>query len=132
MSLPQPSSRPRLEELEESARRILVALGEDPHREGLQATPRRVARSLLEMTDGYGVDIHVLARGALYAHEGHEPVTIRDIPFYSLCEHHLLPMFGRCHIGYVHLDELELYPVFGEGVLERVPARTVWTSEPEA
>ncbi len=73
MSLPRPSGRPRLEELEESARR----------------------------TDGYGTDIHVLARGALYAHEGTDPVTIRDIPFYSLCEHHLLPMFGRCHIGYV-------------------------------
>jgi len=101
MSLPQPSRRPRLDELEESARRILVALGEDPDREGLQATPRRVARSLMDLTDGYGVDIHVLARGALYAHEGDEPVTIRDIPFYSLCEHHLLPMFGRCHIGYV-------------------------------
>jgi len=101
MSLPRPSGRPRLEELEESARRILVALGEDPDREGLEATPRRVARSLLDLTDGYGTDINVLARGALYAHEGTEPVTMRDIPFYSLCEHHLLPMFGRCHIGYV-------------------------------
>ena len=101
MSLPRPSDRPRLEELEESARRILLALGEDPDREGLEATPRRVARSLLDLTDGYGTDIHVLARGALYAHEGTDPVTIRDIPFYSLCEHHLLPMFGRCHIGYV-------------------------------
>jgi len=101
MSLPQPSGRPRLEELEESARRILVALGEDPDREGLEATPRRVARSLLDLTDGYGADINVLARGALYAVEGNDPVTVRDIPFYSLCEHHLLPMFGRCHIGYV-------------------------------
>jgi len=101
MSLPQPSGRPRLEELEESARRILVALGEDPDREGLEATPRRVARSLLDLTDGYGADINVLARGALYAVEGNDPVTVRDIPFYSLCEHHLLPMFGRCHIAYV-------------------------------
>ena len=101
MSLPQPSGRPRLEDLEESARRILVALGEDPDREGLEATPRRVARSLLDLTDGYGADINVLARGALYAVEGNDPVTVRDIPFYSLCEHHLLPMFGRCHIGYV-------------------------------
>jgi GTP cyclohydrolase I len=101
MSLPQPSRRPRLQELEDAARQILVALGEDPEREGLEATPRRVARSLLDLTDGYGVDIEALARGALYAHEGDDPVTIRDIPFYSLCEHHLLPMFGRCHIGYV-------------------------------
>ena len=101
MSLPQPSGRPRLEDLEESARRILVALGEDPDREGLEATPRRVARSLLDLTDGYGADINVLARGALYAVEGNDPVTVRNIPFYSLCEHHLLPMFGRCHIAYV-------------------------------
>jgi len=67
----------------------------------LESTPRRVARTLLDLTDGYGTDINVLARGVLYAHEGTEPVTMRDIPFYSLCEHHLLPMFGRCHIGYV-------------------------------
>lgn len=99
MSLPQP--RHRIEELEEAARRILLALGEDPDREGLEATPRRVARSLLDLTDGYGTDIKALVRGALYEHAGDEPVTIRDIPFYSLCEHHLLPMFGRCHVSYV-------------------------------
>ena len=101
MSLPQPSSRPRIAELEEAARRILLALGEDPDREGLEATPRRVARSLLDMTDGYGADLKALVRGALYAHAGDDPVAVRDIPFYSLCEHHLLPMFGRCHIGYL-------------------------------
>ena len=99
MSLPQP--RHRIEELEEAARRILLALGEDPDREGLEATPRRVARSLLDLTDGYGTDVKVLVRGALYEHAGDEPVTIRDIPFYSLCEHHLLPMFGRCHVSYL-------------------------------
>ena len=101
MSLPQPSARSRFEELEESARRILNALGEDPEREGLEATPRRVARALMDLTDGYETDIQALVRGALYAHQGDDPVTVRDIPFYSLCEHHMLPMFGRCHIGYV-------------------------------
>lgn len=101
MSLPQPSSGSRFEELEESARRILLALGEDPDREGLEATPRRVARALMDLTDGYETDVQALVRGALYALEGDDPVTVRDIPFYSLCEHHLLPMFGRCHIGYV-------------------------------
>jgi len=101
MSIPQRSSHHRLEELEEAARRILLALGEDADREGLEATPRRVARSLLDLTDGYGADVKALVRGALYEHAGDEPVTIRDIPFYSLCEHHLLPMFGRCHVSYL-------------------------------
>jgi GTP cyclohydrolase IA len=101
VSLPQPSGELRVEALEESARQILLALGEDPDREGLAATPRRVARALLDLTDGYDTDIRSLVRGALYEHKGTEAVTVRDIPFYSLCEHHLLPMFGRCHIGYV-------------------------------
>jgi GTP cyclohydrolase IA len=101
VSLPQPSGELRVEALEESARQILLALGEDLDREGLAATPRRVARALLDLTDGYDTDIRSVVRGALYEHQGTEAVTVRDIPFYSLCEHHLLPMFGRCHIGYV-------------------------------
>lgn len=101
MSLPQRSDRPRIDELEAAARRILLAIGEDPEREGLEETPRRVARSLLDLTDGYDVDVYALALGALYPHQGDEPVVVRDIPFYSLCEHHLLPFFGTCHIGYV-------------------------------
>lgn len=101
MSLPEPSGRPRFEELEKLARAMLMALGEDPDREGLAATPRRVARAWMDLTDGYGADVHALTRGALYEHEGNDPVTVRDIPYYSICEHHMLPMFGRCHIGYV-------------------------------
>jgi GTP cyclohydrolase IA len=101
VSLPQPAGELRVEALEESARQILLALGEDPDREGLAATPRRVARALLDLTDGYDTDLRSVVRGALYEHQGTEAVTVRDIPFYSLCEHHLLPMFGRCHIGYV-------------------------------
>lgn len=101
MSLPQPSRRPSHEELEELARGILIALGEDPDRDGLEATPRRVARAWMDLTDGYDIDAAAIARGALYEHAGNDPVAVRDIPFYSLCEHHLLPMFGRCHIGYL-------------------------------
>lgn len=101
MSLPEPAPKPSFKELEELSRKMLLALGEDPQREGLEGTPRRVARALLDLTEGYDTDIQALVRGALYAHEGEDPVTVRDIPFYSLCEHHLLPMFGRCHIGYV-------------------------------
>lgn len=101
MSLPEPAPKPSFKELEELSRKMLLALGEDPMRAGLEGTPRRVARALLDLTEGYDTDIQALVRGALYAHEGEDPVTVRDIPFYSLCEHHLLPMFGRCHIGYV-------------------------------
>ena len=101
MSLPQPSDRPRIDELEEAARRILLALGEDLDREGLRETPRRIAKSLLDLTSGSDVDVYGLALGALYPHEGDEPVVVRDIAFYSLCEHHLLPFFGTCHIGYL-------------------------------
>lgn len=91
----------RLDDLGEAATRLLTALGEDTAREGLADTPRRIAESLAYLTDGYGVDPRSVVRGALYAHAGDEPVTVRNIAFFSLCEHHLLPMFGRCHIGYV-------------------------------
>jgi len=90
-----------VELLEDSVARILDVLDADPLREGLRGTPRRVARALLDLTDGYGADVHAVVRGALFAHEGSDSVVVRDIPFYSLCEHHMLPMFGRCHIGYV-------------------------------
>jgi GTP cyclohydrolase I len=101
MSLAEPLRGPDMAELRDSTRRILSALGEDPDREGLSDTPRRVADSLAYLTDGYGVDARAVVRNALYEHEGEDLVAVRAIPFYSLCEHHLLPFFGRCHIGYV-------------------------------
>ncbi|MDQ6877379.1 MAG: GTP cyclohydrolase I FolE [Candidatus Dormibacteraeota bacterium] len=101
MSVAQSSPGLPLEELTALTRRMLRALGEDPDREGLVDTPRRVAESLTYLTDGYGVDPRQVVKGALYEHQGGDLVTVRDIPFYSLCEHHLLPFFGRCHIGYV-------------------------------
>jgi len=101
VSLPEPLRNLPLDELRESTRRILLAIGEDPEREGLVETPRRVAESLSYLTDGYGVDPRSVVRSALYEHAGEELVLVRNIPFYSLCEHHLLPFFGRCHIGYM-------------------------------
>ena len=101
MSLAEPLRGPDMAELRESTRHILSALGEDPDREGLADTPRRVAESLAYLTDGYGVDSRAVVRNALYDHDGEDLVAVRAIPFYSLCEHHLLPFFGRCHIGYV-------------------------------
>ena len=101
MSAAQPARSLPTEELTTITRRMLVALGEDPEREGLADTPRRVAESLTYLTDGYGVDPRQVVDGALYEHKGDDLVTVRNIPFYALCEHHLLPFFGRCHIGYL-------------------------------
>src|SRR6202165_3122926 len=101
MSAAQPARSLPIEELTTITRRMLVALGEDPEREGLADTPRRVAESLPYLTDGYGVDPRQVVGSALYEHEGDDLVTVRNIPFYALCEHHVLPFFGRCHIGYL-------------------------------
>ena len=92
---------PDTDDLEEIARALPVALGEDPAREGLIETPRRVAESLAFLTGGYGVDPRAVVGDALFEHHGDDAVVMRDIPFYSLCEHHLLPFFGRVHIGYL-------------------------------
>ena len=101
MSAAEPAHTNDVDVLEDCVGRILEVLAGNPARTGLRGTPRRVARSLLDLTDGYGADVQAIVRGALYAHDGSDSVMVRDIPFYSLCEHHLLPMFGRCHIGYV-------------------------------
>jgi len=101
VSAAEPAPAGDLDVLEDSVGRILEVLVADPGRAGLRGTPRRVARSLLDLTDGYGADIQAIVRGALYAHDGSDSVMVRDIPFYSLCEHHMLPMFGRCHVAYV-------------------------------
>lgn len=79
----------------------LQLLGEDPEREGLVKTPERVAKSLRFLTSGYEAGIESLLNGALFDAPGSEMIIIRDIEFYSLCEHHMLPFFGRVHIGYI-------------------------------
>ena len=83
------------------ARDLLAALGEDPEREGLRSTPRRVSESLRYLTSGYGVDLQKLVNGAIFDGPADEMVVVRDIELYSLCEHHLLPFFGKCHVGYL-------------------------------
>jgi GTP cyclohydrolase IA len=80
---------------------LLTALGEDPTREGLVKTPDRVEQALKFLTSGYGADIDVLLNGALFTVDYSEMVIVKDIDFYSLCEHHLLPFFGKCHVAYV-------------------------------
>jgi GTP cyclohydrolase I len=87
--------------IEHSVRDILQAFGEDPDREGLQGTPVRVARMYEELLAGYHTDPLELVNGALFEVEYDEMVIVRDIEFYSLCEHHLLPFIGRAHVAYI-------------------------------
>lgn len=89
------------DDLQQVARALLVAIGVDPDREGLAETPRRVAESLSFLTDGYEVDPRSVVQDALFNHTGDDAVIVRDVPFYSLCEHHLLPFFGRVHVVYL-------------------------------
>ena len=82
-------------------RAILAGLGEDPDREGLQKTPERVERALRFLTQGYQTDICTLLNGALFTVSYDEMVIIKDIDVYSMCEHHLLPFFGKAHVAYI-------------------------------
>jgi len=82
-------------------RRILLELGEDPSRDGLKDTPARVDRSLRYLTSGYALDADSLLNDALFDVRHDEMVIVKDIEVYSLCEHHLLPFFGRCHVAYL-------------------------------
>jgi len=81
--------------------RVLELIGEDPKREGLVRTPERAEKALRFLTSGYEVDVEKLINGALFTHECDEMVVVRDIEFFSTCEHHLLPFFGKLHVGYL-------------------------------
>jgi GTP cyclohydrolase I len=87
--------------IEKATKEILKALGEDPQRDGLEDTPQRVARAYAELTAGYSEDIDKLINQALFDVEYNEMVLVKDINFYSLCEHHMLPFFGTAHVAYV-------------------------------
>ncbi len=80
---------------------LLAELGEDPGREGLLNTPKRVERALKFLTSGYDMDVDEVLNDALFTVEYSEMVIVKDIDFYSLCEHHLLPFFGKCHVAYI-------------------------------
>jgi len=95
---PRPEPGDPIAELVES---LLVELGEDPARQGLKATPDRVSRALRELTDGYGVKPEDVIADAVFDQDYDEMVVVKDIPFYSLCEHHMLPFFGQVHVGYL-------------------------------
>ena len=101
--------------LRELVREMLVALGEDPRREGLVRTPQRVAEALAFLTSGHRTDLDHLVNGAIFTQQTNSRVIVKNIEVYSLCEHHMLPFFGRCHIGYIPTGR-----VFGVSKLARL------------
>ena len=87
--------------MQELIRQLLVELGEDPNREGLVRTPQRVEKALRFLTSGYKANIDDVLNDALFSVDYSEMVIVKDIDFYSLCEHHILPFFGKCHVAYI-------------------------------
>ena len=90
-----------LHEMEALYRGLIESVGEDPDREGLRETPKRAAEALQFFTKGYGQDVPTVLNNAIFQEQYDDMVIVRDIEFYSLCEHHLVPFFGRCHVGYL-------------------------------
>ena len=93
--------REGLEELADHYRRTLQLLGEDPEREGLQKTPMRVAKAMQFLTQGYTQDANEVLRQALFREDYSQMVIVKDIDFFSLCEHHMLPFYGKAHVAYI-------------------------------
>ena len=87
--------------MENIIRELLIEIGEDPNREGLKETPVRVKKSYEFLTKGYSEDIDKVINGAIYNTENDDMIIVKNIEFYSLCEHHLMPFYGKCHIGYI-------------------------------
>lgn len=94
-------SDPRPEELSAHIADILRLIGEDPQREGLVKTPQRVAKAMMDLTRGYSPDPIAILQSARFREDYNQMVIVKDIPFYSLCEHHMLPFYGKAHVAYI-------------------------------
>jgi len=90
-----------LETLKETVARTLESIGEDPSREGLLKTPERVAKSTLFLTQGYGKDAREILKSAMFTEENNQMILVRDIELFSMCEHHMIPFFGKAHVAYI-------------------------------
>jgi GTP cyclohydrolase I len=99
--LPENEYREGIDELAAHYRRTLELLGEDPQREGLEKTPMRVAKAMQVLTRGYSQDARKVLTDALFAEKYNQMVIVKDIDFFSLCEHHLLPFYGKVHVAYI-------------------------------
>ncbi len=99
--IPQDTAAAADETISSMMRKILSKIGEDPSREGLIRTPDRAEKALRYLTSGYQMDVNKIVNGALFTHECDEMVIVRDIEFFSMCEHHLLPFFGKVHVAYL-------------------------------
>ncbi len=97
----EPQYREGLEELAGNYKNILTLLGEDVDREGLQKTPMRVAKAMQTLTRGYQMDAHKVLTDALFREDYSQMVIVKDIDFFSLCEHHMLPFYGKAHVAYI-------------------------------
>jgi GTP cyclohydrolase I len=96
-----PPSEESMEQMMEAVRKMLIGVGEDPEREGLLKTPKRVAEAMIFLTGGYNQSLEELVNGAIFDEGHNEMVLVRDINFFSLCEHHMLPFMGRAHVAYI-------------------------------
>ena len=121
-----------VQRIAENYRAILKDLGEDPAREGLRNTPERVAKSLQFLTHGYDLDPAGILRSAMFREQYQQMVIVKDIELYSLCEHHMLPFFGKCHVAYIpngHIVGLSKIPRVVDAFARRLQVQERLTVE---